>query len=54
MILIDGELRVHKNGNVFELDELTQEPGDYLGRLTGTEDCPIIDCDADQVMSDIE
>lgn len=54
MCLIDGELRVHKNGNVFELDELTQEPGDYLGRLTGSSDNYGIDADADQVMSDDE
>jgi len=54
MCLIDGELRVHKNGNVFELDELTQEPGDYLGRLTGSSDNYGIDADADQVMSDEE
>jgi hypothetical protein len=54
MCLIDGDLRVHKNGNVFELDELTQEPGDYLGRLTGTPDNYGIDADADQVMSDDE
>jgi hypothetical protein len=54
MCLIDGELRVHKNGNVFELDELTQEPGDYLGRLTGSSDNYGIDSDADQVMSDDE
>jgi hypothetical protein len=54
MCLIDGELRVHKNGNVFELDELTQEPGDYLGRLTGSSDNYGIDADGDQVMSDEE
>ena len=50
MCLIDGELRVHKNGNVYELNEVTQEPGDYLGRLTGTIENPGLDCDADEVL----
>ena len=55
MILIDGELRVTKNGNVYELDELTQTPGDYLGRLVGTKEAPVIDGDADEVVeSDAE
>jgi hypothetical protein len=55
MLLIDGELRVTKNGNVYELDELTQLPGDFLGRLTGTTEAPVIDGDADEVVeSDAE
>jgi hypothetical protein len=55
MLLIDGELRVTKNGNVYELDELTQLPGDFLGRLIGSTDAPAIDADADEVVeSDAE
>ena len=55
MLLIDGELRVTKNGNVYELDELTQLPGDFLGRLVGSTDAPAIDADADEVVeSDAE
>ena len=55
MLLIDGELRVTKNGNVYELDELTQMPGDFLGRLVGTTEAPAIDADADEVVeSDAE
>ena len=55
MLLIDGELRVTKNGNVYELDELTQMPGDFLGRLIGTTEAPAIDADADEVVeSDAE
>ena len=55
MLLIDGELRVTKNGNVYELDELTQLPGDFLGRLIGTTEAPAIDGDADEVVeSDTE
>jgi len=55
MLLIDGELRVTKNGNVYELDELTQLPGDFLGRLAGTTEAPSIDTDADEVVeSDAE
>ena len=55
MLLIDGELRVTKNGNVYELDELTQLPGDFLGRLIGTTEAPAIDGDADEVVeSDAE
>jgi len=50
MLLIDGELRVTKNGNVYELDELTQLPGDFLGRLGGTTEAPSIDGDADEVV----
>ena len=50
MLLIDGELRVTKNGNVYEMDELTQLPGDFLGRLTGTTEAPSIDGDADEVV----
>jgi hypothetical protein len=46
---------VTKNGNVYELDELTQLPGDFLGRLAGTTDAPSIDTDADEVVeSDAE
>jgi chemotaxis protein histidine kinase CheA len=55
MLLIDGELRVTKNGNVYELDELTQLPGDFLGRLAGTTEAPSIDTEADEVVeSDAE
>lgn len=55
MLLIDGELRVTKNGNVYEMDELTQLPGDFLGRLAGTKEAPSIDTDADEVVeSDAE
>ena len=50
MLLIDGELRVTKNGNVYEMDELTQLPGDFLGRLAGTKEAPSIDTDADEVV----
>ena len=31
----DGESRFVKNGNVYELNEETQEPGDFMGRLKG-------------------
>ena len=50
MLLIDGELRMTKNGNVYEMDDLTQLPGDFLGRLTGTTEAPSIDGDADEVV----
>jgi hypothetical protein len=48
IMLIDGEMRAVKNGNVYEMDELTQEPGDFIGRLTGTKDAPSIDPDAEE------
>ena len=32
----DGEIRWVKNGNCYEVNELTQEPGDFAGRLTGS------------------
>jgi chemotaxis protein histidine kinase CheA len=54
-MLIRGEVRMVKNGNVYECDELTQEPGDYLGRLTGTAESPDIDGDAEEELeSDAE
>ena len=49
LTMINGELRAVKNGNVYDLDELTQEPTDYLGRLTGTKEAPEIDGNADEV-----
>jgi len=48
IMLIDGEMRAVKNGNVYEMDELTQEPGDFIGRLTGTKEAPSIDPDAEE------
>jgi chemotaxis protein histidine kinase CheA len=54
IILIDGEMRATKNGNVYEIDELTQEPGDFIGRLVGTKEAPAVDADAEEVLSDDE
>lgn len=54
IILIDGEMRATKNGNVYEIDELTQEPGDFIGRLVGTKEAPSVDADAEEVLSDDE
>ena len=54
IMLIDGDMRAIKNGNVYELDELTQEPGDFIGRLAGTKEAPSVDADAEEVLSDDE
>ena len=43
----DGEQRFVKNGNVYELNELTQEPADYIGRMTGTKEAGDLGVDAD-------
>jgi chemotaxis protein histidine kinase CheA len=47
--LINGEMYMVNNGNVYEYDELTQKPGDFVGRLQadGT-----IDGDAEEVSAD--
>ena len=52
----DGETRYVKNGNVYELNELTQEPGDFAGRLTGNaEDGWDVDGEAEEELeSDTE
>jgi hypothetical protein len=34
------------NGNVYEYDELSEKPGDFVGRLTADE---TIDADAEEV-----
>lgn len=52
----DGEIRWVKNGNCYEVNELTQEPGDFAGRLTGNaEDGWDVDGEADEELeSDTE
>ena len=52
----DGESRFVKNGNVYELNEETQEPGDFAGRLTGNaEDGWEVDGDGEEELeSDTE
>ena len=35
--MLDGELRFVSNGNVYEFDALTEEVGDFLGRLKADE-----------------
>jgi len=44
--LIDGTLYMIKSGNVYEYDELTEQAGDFVGRLT--EDGEAIDPDAEE------
>jgi hypothetical protein len=43
--MIAGDLRMVKNGNVYEYDELTETAGDFLGRLGADGDS--IDTDAE-------
>ena len=43
--LIDGALYMVSNGNVYEYDELSEKPGDFVGRLTADE---TIDADAEE------
>ena len=52
----DGEIRWVKNGNCYEVNELTQEPGDFAGRLTGNaEDGWEVDGDGEEELeSDTE
>ena len=52
----DGEIRWVKNGNCYEVNELTQEPGDFVGRLTGNaEDGWDVDGEAEEELeSDTE
>jgi len=52
----DGESRFVKNGNVYELNEETQEPGDFMGRITGNaEDGWDVDGDGEEELeSDTE
>jgi len=52
----DGESRFVKNGNVYDLNEETQEPGDFAGRLTGNaEDGWDVDGDGEEELeSDTE
>jgi hypothetical protein len=45
LTLIDGTMYMVKNGNVYEYDELTEKPGDFVGRLTGDE---TIDTEAEE------
>ncbi len=47
--LINGEMYLVNNGNVYEYDELTQKPGDFIGRLRADR---TIDGDADEVVAD--
>ena len=52
----DGEIRWVKNGNCYEVNELTQQPGDFAGRLTGNaEDGWDVDGEAEEELeSDTE
>lgn len=47
--LINGEMYLVNNGNVYEYDELTQKPGDFVGRLRADR---TIDGDAEEVSAD--
>ena len=47
--LINGEMYMVNNGNVYEYDELTQKPGDFVGRLQADGS---IDGDAEEVTAD--
>jgi len=44
--LIDGNLYMVKNGNVYEYDELTEKAGDFVGRFTAEK---TIDTEAEEV-----
>jgi chemotaxis protein histidine kinase CheA len=47
--LINGAMYSVSNGNVYDYDELTQKPGDFVGRLTADE---TIDADAEEITGD--